>query len=54
MIIQLAIRIELNQYKMHEMRVHQESKKNTLFYDVGEALRQPRFGILFRKHLFKS
>ena len=50
---QIAIRVELNQYKMNEMRVHHESRKNTLFYDVGNCIR-PRFPILFQKNLFKS
>ena len=38
---------------MNEMRVHHESRKNTLFYDVGNCIR-PRFPILFQKNLFKS
>ena len=31
----MAIRVELNEFKMKEMSVHNESRKNTLFYDVG-------------------
>merc|ERR1712147_581942 len=31
----VAIRMELNEYKLKEMRVHSASRKNTLFYQVG-------------------
>ena len=33
----MAIRVELNEFKMKEMSVHNESRKNTLFYDVGKG-----------------
>ena len=33
----MAIRVELNEFKMKEMSVHNESRKNTLFYDVGTS-----------------
>ena len=33
---QVAIRIELNQFKLNEMQVHKDSRINTLFYDVRQ------------------
>ena len=29
--------MELNEFKLKEMRVHSASRKNTLFYDVGNS-----------------
>jgi len=42
----MAIRVELNEFKMKEMSVHNESRKNTLFYDVDRF--KPRFGLFFK------
>ncbi len=35
-IFQLAIRLELNEFKLKEMKVHDQSRSNTLFYDIGK------------------
>ncbi|CAG5097234.1 Oidioi.mRNA.OKI2018_I69.XSR.g14989.t1.cds [Oikopleura dioica] len=32
----LAIRLELNEFKLKEMKVHDQSRSNTLFYDIGK------------------
>ena len=39
----MAIRVELNEFKMKEMSVHNESRKNTLFYDVGKGFILAKF-----------
>jgi hypothetical protein len=35
-LFQLAIRLELNEFKLKEMKVHDQSRSNTLFYDFGK------------------
>ena len=34
--LKLAIRLELNEFKLKEMKVHDQSRSNTLFYDIGK------------------
>ena len=51
--------MELNEYKLKEMRVHSASRKNTLFYQVGnnpvfetrESLLRKRMTAYVVKHI---
>ena len=54
--------MELNEYKLKEMRVHSASRKNTLFYQVGnnpvfetrESLLRKRMTAYVVKHIWKK